>query len=48
MMTIGGISHIGMVIASLVFSTVLVVVVARSKEKVQYGIITTIGVIAWV
>lgn len=46
MMTIGGTAHISMLIASLVLSLFLFWFVAKSKEKVQYIMITIVGLIA--
>ena len=46
MMTIGGLSHILMILASVILSVILIFIVAKSKEKVQYIVITTVGLIA--
>ena len=46
MMTIGGLPHILMLIASIILSVILIFVVVKVKEKVQNIIITTIGLIA--
>lgn len=46
MMTIGGSAHILMVIASIVLSVILIVIVAKSNEKIQNLVITIVGLIA--
>ncbi len=45
-MTIGGVAHISMLIASLVLSVILFLVVAKNKRKIQDIIITIVGLTA--